>query len=387
MKRIVLSLLALTLAACSDDDNGPGANFEDVAVIAARTPDFSAGAISLVATDEPHAAQNNLNATISDIVVRSGGDHYFVLERFGTDRISRYEAAAPATRVFQYSTKDTADTASSNPSDLIIASPTKAYLLRYGSSKLWIVNPSAASEAEFRTGEIDLSGYDRFDGIPEMTAGIIRDGRLYVAMQRLENFSAVKDAFVAVIDVATDTEITAGTAVLVKGVRLPVRNPTRLEATSNGDILVVASGGFDDSFSPVYDGGIARIDADNFATSVIVDDGSSGAAPFGQITDMAIAADDRGYFVGSTGFFGSQTVYRFNPAGGSAPVAVPDLSEGKYGALAVSPEGQLFVGLEDDEAPGVAILGFTGGTEAVLAERVDTALTPINIDFVTVEQP
>lgn len=387
MKRILMVLMALTVAACDDDNKGSSADFSDVAVVAGRTPDFSAGAVSLIQTEAPYAAQNNLNPGISDIIIRSGGDHYFLIERFLTDRISRYEAAAPDTPVYTYSTQDAADTESSNPSDLIIASPTKAYLLRYGAGKLWIVNPSAATEAEFKTGEIDLSGYDSFDGIPEMIAGIVRNGRLYVAMQRLENFSATKEAFVAVFDVASDAEITTGAAGTLKGISLPVRNPTGLAATSDGDILVVAEGGYDNDFNPVYDGGIARIDRQTFETAVIVDDGTAAAAPFGQIVDLGIADDDRAYFIGSTGFFGSQTVYRFNPAGGSTPVAVSDLTAGKFGTLAVSPEGQLFVGLNDDEAPGVAILGFAAGTETVLAERVDTVLTPINIDFVTVESP
>lgn len=392
MKRLIpLAILAMTLSACNggngNDDSGPLS--ADVAVIAGRAPDYSSGAISLVNADAPYTAQNNLNATISDISVRSGGDHYFRIEKFLTNKISRYETATPGTATWTYSTQDATDTEDSNPYDLIIASPTKAYLLRYGSAKMWIVNPSATTEAAFKTGEIDLSGYDSFDGIPEMAAGIIRNGRLYVVMQRLENFSATKPGYVAVFDVATNAEITTGAAgAALKGVELSVRNPGGIEATPDGDLLVIGGGALDSTtFDPLYDGGIERIDSTTFAKTLIQDDGTAAAHPYGQITDMVIADDTRGYFLGSTSFFGPKTVYRFNPSIASTPVAVAGLTAGQYGTLAVSPDGKLFVGLISDTAPGVAIVGFSGGTETILSPRVDTVLTPINIDFVVVDTP
>ena len=87
MKRLIpLAILAMTLSACNggngNDDSGPLS--ADVAVIAGRAPDYSSCAISLVNADAPYTAQNNLNATISDISVRSGGDHYFRIEKFLT---------------------------------------------------------------------------------------------------------------------------------------------------------------------------------------------------------------------------------------------------------------------------------------------------------------
>ncbi|TDU26592.1 hypothetical protein DFR24_3621 [Panacagrimonas perspica] len=391
MKKLIpLAILALTLSACGGGGNGGGDSgplSADVAVIAARAPDYSSGAISLVNTDAPYAGQNNLNASTSDISVRSGGDHYFRLEKFDTNQISRYEAATPGAATWTYSTQDATDTGDSNPYDLIIASPTKAYLLRYGSAKMWIVNPSATTEAAFKTGEIDLSGYDTFDGIPEMAGGIIRGGRLYVVMQRLENFSATKTGYVAVFDVATDAEITTGAAgAALKGVELTVRNPANIAATPDGDLLVFATGAYNSTtFAPLYDGGIERIDSTTFAKTLILDDGTPAAHPYGQITNMAIVDNGRGYFIGSTGFAGNQTVYRFNPGAASTPVAVTGLTAGLYGALAVSPSGQLFVGLDNSAAPGVAIAGFSGGTETIITPRVDTVLTPINIDFVVVD--
>lgn len=384
----LFALLTLTLGACSGGGGGGGSGAAvgaNTAVVAARAPDFSSGAVSLVNRAAPFTARNNLAATISDIVVRSGGDHYFLIERFGTDRISRYAAANPATPVFTYSTQDAGDTESSNPIDLLIVSPTKAYLLRYGAGTLWIVNPSATTEAAFKTGEIDLSQYDPVDGVPEMTGGLIRDGLLYVTMQRLENFAAVKNSFVAVIDTASDMEIPTGNTMTPPlGIELPAINASRIVASAaGGAILVLADGGFDSSFEPMFAGGIVRIDPMNFGATLLLDDGTPGNAPFGQLVDLDIAASDRAYFIGSAGFFGTQTLYRFNPLTAAAPVAVSAAQGVNLSTLSVDAAGQLWLGRAEDTAPGLTVLGFSGGAETVLAPLIDTVLTPLNIDFVS----
>ncbi len=389
LKACLLLLPAVLLAACDGGSNNDAPNFTDSAVIATRATDYSSGAVSLIATTAPFTAQNSLAPSdSSDIFVRSGGDHYFVVKRFGTDQVLRYAASNPTTPVYTYSTQDATDGATrSNPSDLLIVSDTKAYLLRYGSGKLWIVNPSATSEATFKTGEIDLSAYD-VDGVPEMTAGIVRNGRLYVAMQRLERFAAVKTGYVAVIDIATNAEIdTAPTTDGLKGIQLPVRDPVSLVGIpGSNNILVLADGGYDGSFNQLYEGGIVRIDAAaNSATLAFDDDGVGGTHPFGYFADIATVTADRAYFIGSTGFGAAQTLYRFNPnTSASAPVAVSGFEGVSLGSLAVDPSGKLWLTRTGSAAPGITILDFVSGAETVAAPLIDTVLTPMNIDFITV---
>lgn len=382
-------LLALTLVACSDDDsNGPIT--KDVVVVATRAPDYSSGAISLVDV-EAFTAQNNLTGTISDISVRSGSgkDHYFVIEKYDTDRIKRYNIGSTGPVLapgYPYSTQDAGDTESSNPYDLIIASPTKAYLLRYGSGKLWVVNPSATTEANFKTGEIDLSAYDA-DGVPEMSAAVIKGDRLYVALQRLEFFSATRNGYVAVIDTTTNQEIDTKPGVEgLKGIELPVRNPEALVVSPNGThILAIAGGGYDDDFAPVYDGGIARIDTSNNTATLLLDDGNVETHPYGQFGDLVLASAERGYFIGSAGFFAGQTLYRFNPSNGStAPVAVTGFNGVKLGALAIDPTGRLWVGRNETATPGLSVLDISGSSESIVKALVSTTLIPLNIDFVDV---
>jgi hypothetical protein len=380
LQALALMLPALLLAACSDSGSGDTQKFTDSAVIATRAPDYSAGAVSLVGVDAPYTASNNVVASdSSDIVVRSGGDHYFLIKRFGSDQVQRYESDKPGTPTYTYSTQDATDgSIDSNPADLIIVSETKAYLLRYGSGKMWIVNPAATTEAAFKTGEIDLSSYDS-DGVPDMTAGLIKDGKLYVLLQRLHSFDATQDGYALVIDTTTNT--------VTKTIDLPVFNPSNLVALpGSSKLLAIAAGSYGSypDYTPPYNGGIASIDTSSNTATLLLDDGDGTTHPYGQFGDIAIAAADRAYFVGSDGF-NDETLYRFNPSVTPVtPVIVSAFTELALGSLAVDPSGNLWVARTDDSAPGVTILGYNGTAETVLAPLVDTDLTPLNIDFVTV---
>lgn len=384
-KWILLVLPATLLSACSDND--PPASAVDPsqvsAVVSTRSSDYGSGAVSLVNAAPPFATQNGLNATISDIGVRADGDQYFLIEKFGTNRITRFALEAPQTPLSgPFSTQDGDEGGQSNPYDVVVASPTKAYVLRYGSPTLWIVNPSATDEESYKIGEIDLSHYDS-DGIPEMSAGLIHNGLLYIALQRLEAFAAVKPGYLAIIDTVTDEEIDTGTGTL-PGIELPLRNPGQIVAEPAGnDLLVVGSGGFDGSFTPLYEGGIARLNPGTYSTTLLVDDGVSGNAPYGQIGTLALVSDTLGYFLGSDNEAPpyAETLFRFNPASTEAPQAVSGFVDLPLSDLAVDPLGRLWIGRSDDTAPGLTVLAPAGGTETVVVSLIDTVLLPQNIDF------
>jgi hypothetical protein len=380
-KLALLLLPTLLLAACGGSNGNNGADVADAAVIATRTPSYDAGAVSLVGVEAPYTAQTNVETSEnSDLVVRSGGDHYFLIKRYNGNQVLRYEAKTPSMPTWTYSTQDAGDgEIQSNPADLIIASATKAYLLRYGSGKLWIVNPSATTEANFKTGEIDLSAYDS-DGVPEMTTGLIKDGKLYVLMQRLQFFDATQVGSIAVIDVASNT--------VQRTIDLPVYNPSGLAALPGSNkILVTAAGSYGSypDYVIQYNGGLVSLDTSTNTATMLFDDGDGTTHAYGQFVELAVAASDRAYFIGSTGFGADQTLYRINPSVTPiTPVVVSGFSAKSLGSLAVDPAGKLWVSRTDDAAPGVSILGYSGGNETVAASVVDTVLTPINIDFISV---
>jgi hypothetical protein len=394
LKTLPAALLVLALAACGNDDSSSSNGVTAAAVVATASPDFQSGAVSLALTTPPYTAQNGLDGTTSDLFVRAAGDHFFLIHRFSTDTISRYAAAAPATVVYTYSTNDNQNGDAgldSNPYDIIALSDTKAYLIRYGSSNLWIVNPSATSEANFKIGSIDLSAY-AVNGAPQMSAGLIKNGKLYVAMQRLDaDFAATQDAYVAVIDTSTDKEIATGDAdAPLKGINLPVRDPLRLMAVPGSDtVLVVGDGGYDSNFKNLYNGGVASIDPDHgYITTRLVSDTDGDTHPYGVISDAAVATNGRAYFVGSEFFDGPANLYRFNPTSTAAPLALSLLQGQQLGPISADASGNLWVGrvqvLNTDPAPGLIVFGFANGTETTLEQLIGTTLNPLNIDFLSV---
>ena len=105
----------------------------DKAVIVTVASDFSSSAIGIFDSSSPYEGQSDFNPGVSDTIVRTFEDNYYVIRRFMSDSIARYDVTDTATPIFESTTNDEGDEASSNPHDLIFVDASKAYLLRYGS--------------------------------------------------------------------------------------------------------------------------------------------------------------------------------------------------------------------------------------------------------------
>jgi hypothetical protein len=183
------------------------------AVIATTAQDWSSGAHSIISVDPiggPRGAQNSLAPSGSDLTVVSYDKYFYRMERSGAHNITKYDVNEPDTPIWQFSTEG--NEANSNPHDLVFVNEEKAYLIRYGSDKAWIVNPSAASESAFKTGELDLSNYSDDDGTPEMDSGIIVGNMLFITLQRIDTSGGwgnykYNTPYISVFDTRTDEEI------------------------------------------------------------------------------------------------------------------------------------------------------------------------------------
>jgi len=337
------------------------------AAIAAAAADYSSGAHALVGVEPPREAQLNLLPTVSDIIMAADGPNFYRIERFQRNNIIKFAATSPARVIWQHSTNDPAESEDSNPHDLIFVNgghgtSTKAYVPRYGSTKLWVVNPQEATDAAFKLGEIDLSPYADADGSPEMHRGVVVDGKLFLLIQRIDMDSYEPgDAYVAVIDTSTDQEIDtrsvraadAGTTEL-KGIPLPVKNPWTIAYNADtGKIYVQAAGRFPSSWAGTpgeYSGGIVTIDPDNYEVEMLVDDGDSDNHPYDNLSGMAITSEDRGYFISYywdlnlNMSFGK--LWGFNPTTGDVDAAPVAAFSGDKGitTIAVDGYGKLWVG-------------------------------------------
>ena len=329
------------------------AHAQQTAIVGSVAADFTSGAHAVIGpVSDPSLIADNVLPTVSDITVAAEGDFFYRIERFSGENITKFSTASPSTVVWQYSTADPSDIASSNPRDLVFINANEGYVLRYGSTTAWQVNLAATSQASFKTGELDLSPYADQDGLPEMDGGVVVDGKLFVTLQRLNRnagWCPTNTSYVAVFDTATNTEIDTGIANPdgVMGIPLPIRNPEKIVYVE-GDIYVFGAGSLFGTCAAedTYTSGVVKIDPETYLTGFIFDDGTAASHPHGLISDGDIVSRTKGYFVGYDGF-GDNTLYAFNPTlwGLSDPIPVaPDvLSNKNLAALAVDENGRLWV--------------------------------------------
>jgi hypothetical protein len=355
-------------------------------VVATVAPDYSSGAVSIIHADPvgaPRTHVNNLNPTISDIGVASYRENFYILERFQSNNISKFHIDNPTQRLWQYSTQDPTDTVDSNPYDLIFVNPQKAYLLRFGSTKAWIVNPSATNEDQFKIGELDLSAYADADGVPEMCAGAIAGNKLFIVMQRLVDWCPAPDVrpYVAVFDTQTDQEINTGKGQGgLLGIPLPIDNPNSCQYLKENGRIYIGGVGRYGFCGDGYTGGIVLIYAEDYASRILYDDGTPTDHPFGLLYGMGIASGTKGYFVGYDGWEDA-SLYSFDSWTGAvnpnpvAGLAHKDIS-GLENLLQVDKNGMLWVceGLSQE-------VSLVDTTVDLIDDSVFTNLKPIDVTF------
>lgn len=374
-----LAGLSLLLTACGGDSDSPApaavSAREGIVVVATAASDYSSGAVELVSVADK-TSSGSYHPTISDIGVTTDGTDYYLFERFQADRINKVDLNNPAVFEWTYSTVDAGDENSSNPYALVVAQPDKAYLIRYDSDKVWIVNPSARNEDNFKLGELDLSAYLPADsqGAPNMSSATIVGDKLFVAMQRLDSsWQPSNTAYLAVFDITTDTEIDTGMdSGSLKGIPLIGKNPMGLTYHNQLGLLVQHQG----AYTPDYTGGIDVVDVDNYMVEQRVDDNAST----GLISSIVIATVDRGYYL-SYGGWQNITLRAFNPTTGVVEDgAIAGLSGQDLRAIGIGPQGQLWIGDATSSKPGLRIIDMASDSQTGF---VATSLLPIDIAFAT----
>ncbi len=380
IRLLLLPIFLLILASCSPQST-PTGTVDANAVVATTAADYSSGAYSIISKDKKgvRIAVNNYNPRGSDITVAAYGQYFYMIGRtLAGNNITKYASNNPRTQIWQFSTNSGSNsTVLSNPHDMIFASATKAYVLRYGTSKVWIVNPSATTAAGFKIGELDLSAYNGAGGTPDMDGGVIVKGKLYITLQRLDkNYDATQNGYIAIFNVKTDKEIDAHiSGDNLKGIPLQVRNPTGIiyEAKTNS-LFVQGSGNY---YPPLeYTGGIEEINLDNYAGNVIVDDGDAITHLYGFITKLAVISPDLLYFVGYNSFK-DNTLYRFDlKTHKIKSTAVSALLHGQIAYITVDKNGLLWV--SDSANATVHIINPLTDTEV---DELSTSLNPGKIVF------
>ncbi len=396
---IVLSVLFAVGCSSNDDDGAnagdpadPGNGDETAMVllpdgvsvfISARTPSFDAGQIEQISLEGSAV----FPATSSDIRVATDGSDVYQIGRFGLESITRFSQTDLNTPIYQYSV---AQGGSPNPQAMVFVDESKAYVVQLGTPFVLIVNPSAMTEEEFITGQIDISGYDP-DGIPQASGAVIANGQLFVLMQRLTGplFQPEMSGAVAVFDIATDTEIDTGSGVDgLNGIILNSLNPEGIQYVPEfNEVVITGRGntgvGFNELPGDPYQGALETIDVDTYALDVLVDDDelvddiNVENRPF--IVGSVVASAERGYIISSESF-ANNTLRSFNPTTGVIEEGVVAGLEGlDLTLLALGPAGRVWVGVGGEDNPGLVVLD--PATNEVIFERVATEFVPSSIVF------
>jgi len=359
------------------------------AVVQTVAPDYSG---SEVVTLDPATQQVTKGYYIkdgSDYTVRSYNKDVFHIGRFFIDTISKYNSDALDTEVWTYTTQDTADSTSRNPYDIVSLSDTKAYILRYGSSRVWIVNPQATTAENFKIGELDLDAYiadDNSNGTPNPSAATIVDGKLFIALQRLNDFYAPNTAYIAVFDTATDEEIetNANTDDAVMGIPLVGLNPLNSSIVGkDGIVYVTTRNSYTDT-----DLTLSRIEAItasdySLRTVLTADNIADNSAAF--IGSSVIVSATKGYFVAGETFYSPyrelSTIYTFNPTTGIiADEVVAETGTEQISHINLDAANYLWISVSNPMNPGVDVVNTDTNVKEL--PRLATELNPTAIAFI-----
>ncbi len=402
----VLATVILTLAACSsDDDNDNDIDTLDdtdvtvpddtdislagqFAFVSTRSADYASGRVDRISLADGFTVNGNYPAALSDISVTTDGTSPYQIGRFQIDSVTRYDTQDTSIVDYQYSVKSD-EALTPNPQSIAFSSENKAYLTRRSSNLLWIIDPEAATEADFKLDEIDLGAYDI--DLPNMTDAIIVDDKLFVLLERLQELPSAqipdKVGYLAVYNTITDTEIDTGMGSDgLLGVELLVTNPTSLQYNeATGQIYVVGRGNYYEDANITTDyhsGGVQSVNPTTYAQSLLLDDGTDTDNQ-GYFVEAEIINADLGYLL-TYQSFGVSTLRTFNPTSGKLSESVfPELQDVDITTIAQGSDEHLWIGINDD-TPGFYRLDLATGE--LLADRIATELVPTKVVFITTPQ-
>jgi DNA-binding beta-propeller fold protein YncE len=328
--------------------------------------DFSTGSFSSVNAGTK-AASCDVASVHSDARVRWYDGRVYVINRFGADNIQVLNGTTYAL-VKQFSVGNGA-----NPYDIAFASPTRAYVTRYESTDLWIVDPTTGAH----TGTVSLAGLADADGIPEMDRLEMVGPLLFVSLQRVNRnagFQPTDTSLVAVIDTRVDALVDCDAAAPgVQGIRLPRVNPvTPFVFDEPRTRLYLGCVGF----YGALDGGIVRVDPVALvADGVAAPEDSLG----GDVLDLAWRDDARAYAIVSDASFNTKLIH-WSPTTGRKTGTLYSPGGFSLADAEVTPDGsEVWVCNSSFSSPGIRV--FSTATDLPVGGAITCTLPPQGITF------
>lgn len=337
------------------------------AVINMMDPSYQDSNVAFVdfSKDKLSVKESTFNSGLSDFALSADGQYFYRLGRYLADSITKYSIKKPTEAIYTHSTLGS--DADSNPYGLLTVDDENAYLLRYGSSELWHVNPSEEYSELFVKTKIDLSEYAFGDNIPEMSAGVIVDGKLYITLQNLdESLFPQKKAIVIVLN--TDNNKVESV------IELKTDNPSDIQYNKAANALFVVSAGQSISYPSAHiDSGIEKINLDNLKTEVIF----AGTADY-SASELAIVNEEKAY-ISLYYEWENSKVFELNLKTGSLGDEIdPTIAGIGVSGLAIA-KGMLWVSIADATNPRIGLYSLFDNSHI---EDLRTEFNPEKVVFV-----
>jgi len=355
-------LTAVLLASCGDPVSDtvktdpsvdpPIAPAIGIAVTTASA-NYDAANFEIISTDDYSVRQNLFPGLYTDNAIRSFGGDVYILERYGKDKVTKYNTIKTATEYQE------AIGVGLNIQDIAVISETKAYLSCHESADLIIFNPKTGK----RVSTIDLSrfntyvGTDSAEAYPYMSSLAVYGDYLYVACQRLNGqYGAADTSLIAVIDTRTDAVVTS--------VKLNKKNPASMDIFENR-LLVSSSGDWADVTAATS--GVEMIDLTSNENLGLIADGSAFGGALGNVV---FVSSDKAYVAVTVGW-PDNYIFEFNPQTKTIGAPISGISDGS-GGLAYD-GSKLYVGNRDFSSSGVAVVNTSTNT---VEQTVSTGMPP-----------
>jgi hypothetical protein len=332
------------------------------------TTDYITGNASVIDPGPPVTVDCNVRSLHSDAVARYFEPYIYVVNRKGGDNIQILDPANDFATVRQFSVG-----AGSDPHDILVLSPTKAYVTRYNTNLIWIVNPSTGAQ----TGSIDLSSLADADGLAEVDMMCRVGSRAFVTVQRLDRnnyWIPVGKSYVAVIDTQTDALVDCNPSTPgIQSIEMTATNSysdIQLDPYT-GSLYVSAPGNWG-----LRDGGVEKIDPLGLQSEGII---FTETVAGGDMTDVEIAEGTRGYaIVNDDDFF--TVLVSFDAETGVKTGTLYDPNDYVIQDIEVSPWSHLYVADRTPTLPGIRIFDVLTNAQ-ITTTPIDLCLPPYDITF------
>jgi len=343
---------------------GAGTALERAVVV---TTDFETGLLATVGVARPHRVGHPGTPIHADAVVRVEDGRVYVVNRFLGDNLQVLDPQRGMRTLLQCSTGP-----GSNPHDVAVVAPDKAYVTRYDRAELWIVDPSATSCAGFLRGAIDLAPWGDADGLPEMDQMALVGDQLFVSLERLDRnrqFAPAGRSVLVVIDTTAD-QVTG--EIELSGANAFAETAGIARDPSTGDLLVAEAG----NIYQVGDGGIERVDpVARAARGFFVSEDDLG----GSVTDFVVVSGTKGYAIVLDAALRNLLV-AFDPSRQQPSRRLLSRTE-FLPDIALAPDGMLWLADRTLAAPGIRIFS-TSDDREVTMRPIDVGLPPFALGFV-----